>query len=154
MFKGIPLHRSDGSRPVMPRKKITMAQPSRMTLSRRSSLTLLAFGGAGVLTRSGGAADKAYDPGVTDTEIKIGQTAPYSGPASAAGVIGRSTTAYYKMVNDQGGVNGRTINLLSLDDAYTPPKTVEQVRRLVEQEAVLGMFGMVGAAPSASAQRY
>jgi branched-chain amino acid transport system substrate-binding protein len=131
-----------------------MAQPSRMTLSRRSSLTLLVFGGAGVLTRSGGAADKAYGPGVTDSEIKIGQTAPYSGPASAAGVIGRSTAAYYKMVNDQGGVNGRTINLVSLDDAYTPPKTVEQVRRLVEQEAVLGMFGMVGAAPSASAQRY
>src|SRR5690242_11472704 len=123
---------------------------SEMTLSRRDTLTLVALGGASLSTRTGGAADKAYGPGVTDTEIKIGQTAPYRGPASAAGVIGRSAIAYYRMINDQGGVNGRKINLLSLDDAYTPLKTVEQVRRLVEQEAVLGMFGMVGAAPSAS----
>ena len=69
-------------------------------------------------------------PGVTDTEIKIGQTIPYSGPASAYGVIGRTEAAYFKMINDQGGINGRKINFISLDDGYSPPKTVEQVRRL------------------------
>src|SRR6202161_427372 len=69
-------------------------------------------------------------PGVTDTEIKIGQTIPYSGPSSAYGVIGRTELAYFKMINDQGGVNGRKINFISLDDGYSPPKTVEQVRRL------------------------
>ena len=79
-----------------------------------------------------GRADNA--PGVTDTEIKIGQTMPYSGPASAYGVIGRTEAAYFKMINEQGGVNGRKINLISLDDGYSPPKTVEQVRRLVEDE--------------------
>jgi branched-chain amino acid transport system substrate-binding protein len=68
-------------------------------------------------------------PGVTDTEIKIGQTIPYSGPASAFGSIGRAEAAYFKMINDQGGVSGRKINFISLDDAYSPPKTVEQVRR-------------------------
>ena len=133
---------------------MVVAKSTGPQLSRRSSLTLLCLGGVGCMVRSGRAADKAYGPGVTDIEIKIGQTAPYSGPASAAGVIGRTTQAYYKMINDRGGVNGRKINLLSVDDAYSPPKTVEQVRRLVEQEHVLGMFGMVGAAPSASAQRY
>ena len=74
-------------------------------------------------------------PGVTDTEIKIGQTEAYSGPASAYGVIGKTEAAYFKMINEQGGVNGRKINLISLDDGYSPPKTVEQTRRLVEQEA-------------------
>ena len=73
-------------------------------------------------------------PGVTDTEIKIGQTIPYSGPASAFGAIGRTEAAYFKMINDQSGINGRKINFISLDDAYSPPKTVEQARRLVEQE--------------------
>jgi len=75
-------------------------------------------------------------PGVTDAEIKIGQTIPYSGPASAYGVIGRTEAAYFRMINEQGGINGRRINFISLDDAYSPPKTVEQVRRLVEQEHV------------------
>ncbi len=78
----------------------------------------------------------ANAPGVTDTEIKIGQTMPYSGPASSYGLIGRAEAAYFKMVNDTGGVNGRKINLISLDDGYSPPKTVEQTRRLVEQEQV------------------
>src|SRR5882762_8322394 len=78
-------------------------------------------------------AEKKYDPGASDTEIKIGNTNPYSGPASAYGTIARSEAAYFKMINDQGGINGRKINFISLDDAYSPPKTVEQVRRLVEQ---------------------
>ena len=79
-------------------------------------------------------------PGVTDKEIKIGQTMPYSGPASAYGVIGKTEAAYFKMINEQGGVNGRKINLISLDDGYSPPKTVEQMRRLVEQEQVAFIF--------------
>ena len=83
-------------------------------------------------------------PGITDTEIKIGQTMPYSGPASAYGVIGKTETAYFKMINDAGGVNGRKINLISLDDGYSPPKTVEQVRRLVEQEQVAFLFNTPG----------
>lgn len=93
-------------------------------------------------------------PGVSDTEIKIGQTAPYSGPASAYGVIARTEAAYFKMINDQGGVNGRKINLISLDDAYSPPKTVEQVRRLVEQEQVAFMFQIIGTPPNAAIRQY
>ena len=79
-------------------------------------------------------AQKKYDPGASDTEIKIGQTMPYSGPASAYGTIGKVEAAYFKMLNDQGGINKRKINFISLDDGYSPPKTVEMVRRLVEQE--------------------
>jgi len=93
-------------------------------------------------------------PGVTDTEIKIGQTMPYSGPASAYGVIGRSETAYFKMINEQGGVNGRKINLVSLDDAYSPPKTVEQVRRLVEDEKVAFLFNTLGTPPNIAIRQY
>jgi branched-chain amino acid transport system substrate-binding protein len=96
----------------------------------------------------------ADTPGVTDTEIKIGQTMPYSGPASAYGVIGRTEAAYFKMINEQGGVNGRRINLISLDDAYSPPKTVEQVRRLVEQEQVAFLFQTLGTAPNAAIRQY
>jgi branched-chain amino acid transport system substrate-binding protein len=93
-------------------------------------------------------------PGVTDTEIKIGQTMPYSGPASAYGVIGRTEAAYFKKINDQGGINGRKINLISLDDGYSPPKTVEQVRRLVEQEQVAFLFSTLGTAPNAAIRQY
>ena len=87
--------------------------------------------------RSGALAQKKYDPGATDTEIKIGQTMPYSGPASAYGTIGKAEAAYFKMINDEGGINGRKINFISLDDGYSPPKTVEQARKLVEQDEVL-----------------
>ena len=93
-------------------------------------------------------------PGVTDTEIKIGQTMPYSGPASAYGVIGRTELAYFKMINDQGGVNGRKINLISLDDGYSPPKTVEQVRRLVEQEHVAFLFNNLGTPTNSAIRQY
>jgi branched-chain amino acid transport system substrate-binding protein len=93
-------------------------------------------------------------PGVTDTEIKIGQTIPYSGPASAYGVIGRTEAAYFKMVNEQGGVSGRKINFISLDDGYSPPKTVEQVRRLVEQEHVAFLANTLGTAPNAAIRQY
>jgi branched-chain amino acid transport system substrate-binding protein len=90
------------------------------------------------------AAQKSYAPGVTDTEIKVGQTMPYSGPASAWGAVGRAELAYFKMINEQGGINGRKITLLSLDDAFSPPKTVEQTRRLIEQEGVSIIFGSLG----------
>ena len=78
-----------------------------------------------------------YGPGANDTEIKIGNTMPYSGPASAYGAIGKSDAAYLAMINDQGGINGRKINFITRDDAYSPPKTVEQIRQLVEQDGVL-----------------
>src|ERR1700731_3959564 len=81
-----------------------------------------------------------YCPGVSDTEIKIGNTMPYSGPASSYGTIGKSDAAYFAMINDQGGINGRKINFISRDDSYSPPKTVELVRQLVEQDGVLLLF--------------
>ncbi len=95
-----------------------------------------------------------YGPGASDTEIKIGQTMPYSGPASAYGTIGKVHQAYFKMINDQGGVNGRKINLISLDDGYSPPKTVEQVRKLVEQDEVLATFNTLGTAPNSAIHKY
>src|SRR5580658_4245708 len=101
-----------------------------------------------------GAARAENAPGVTDTEIKIGQTMPYSGPVSAYGVIGRTEAAYFKMINEQGGVNGRKINLISLDDAYSPPKTVEQVRRLVEEEKVAFLFNTLGTPSNLAIRQY
>ena len=101
------------------------------------------------------AAWAANAPGVTDTEIKIGQTMPYSGPASSVmGMIGRADAAYFKMINEMGGVNGRRINLISLDDGYNPSKTVEQVRRLVEQEQVAFIFNSAGTSPNLAIQPY
>src|SRR5271156_3815403 len=93
-------------------------------------------------------------PGVTATEIKIGNTNAYSGPASAASVIAKLETAFFRMVNDQGGVAGRKINFISLDDGYSPPKTVEQVRRLVEQDQVALLFQTLGTPTNTAIQRY
>jgi branched-chain amino acid transport system substrate-binding protein len=93
-------------------------------------------------------------PGVTDTEIKIGQTMPYSGPLSAYGVIGRTELAYFKMINEQGGINGRKLNLISVDDGYSPPKTVEQIRRLVEQERVAFLFNTLGTPTNLAIRQY
>jgi branched-chain amino acid transport system substrate-binding protein len=93
-------------------------------------------------------------PGITDTEIKIGQTMPYSGPISGYGTIGKAEAAYFKMINDQGGINGRKINLISRDDAYSPPKTVEQIRKLVEEENVAFIFQSLGDVTNAAVQRY
>ena len=120
-------------------------------LDRRQFLAASAAA-AVALSISRARADNA--PGVTGTEIKIGQTMPYSGPASAYGVIGKTEAAYFKMINEQGGVNGRMINLISLDDAYSPPKTVEQVRRLVEQEQVAFLFNTLGTAPNLAIRDY
>jgi hypothetical protein len=89
-------------------------------------------------------AQKNYAPGVTDTEIKIGQTMPYSGPASAWGTVGRAELAYFKMINDRGGINGRKIKLISLDDAFSPPRTVEQTRKLIEEDKVALIFSSAG----------
>jgi branched-chain amino acid transport system substrate-binding protein len=100
------------------------------------------------------ASEKKYGPGVTDSEIKIGQTMPYSGPASAYGTVGRLETAYFQMINARGGVNGRKINLISLDDSYSPPKALEQTRRLVEQDEVLAIVGQLGTLTSSAAQKY
>lgn len=97
-----------------------------------------------MLSLSVSAQTKKYDPGVTDTEIKIGQTMPYSGAASAYATVGRAHTAYFEMINAQGGINGRKIKLISLDDAMTPPRAVEQVRKLVEDEQVFITFGILG----------
>ncbi len=99
-------------------------------------------------------AQKKYGPGVTDTEIKIGQTMPYSGPASAYGSQGRATLAYFKMLNAKGGINGRKINLLSLDDAYSPPKTIEQTRRMVEQDEVLAIMNPLGTPTNSATHKY
>ena len=99
-------------------------------------------------------AQNKYDTGATDTEIKIGQTMPYSGPASAYGVIGKTEQAYMKMINDQGGINGRKINLISLDDGYSPPRAVEQVRKLVEQEEVLMLWQNLGTPSNSAIHKY
>jgi branched-chain amino acid transport system substrate-binding protein len=99
-------------------------------------------------------ADKRYGPGVTDSEIKLGQTMPYSGPASSLSLIGKVQVAYFKMINAQGGVNGRKINLISLDDGFNPAKTVEQTRKLVEGEEVLAIFSTEGSAPNLAIAKY
>jgi branched-chain amino acid transport system substrate-binding protein len=99
-------------------------------------------------------AEKKYDPGASDTEIKLGQTMPYSGPLSAFATLGRAEMAYYRMVNDQGGVNGRKIRMISLDDGYSPPKTLEQTRKLIEEEGVLAIVGSLGTPTNSAIQKY
>lgn len=118
-----------------------------MTNRTRRSMVLapLAAAAASTLPLSSALAQKKYGPGVTDKEIKIGQSLPYSGPASAYGQIGRAEAAYFKWLNDEkGGINGRKINLISLDDGYNPAKVVENVRRLVEQDEVSFIFNVLG----------
>src|SRR6201747_2510426 len=100
------------------------------------------------------AAEKKYDTGATDTEIKLGQTVPHSGPGSLYGVLGRGGEAYFQMLNEKGGINGRKIKFFTMDDAYSPPKCVEATRRLVEQEEVLALFGSLGTAPQTAVHKY
>ena len=100
------------------------------------------------------AAEKKYGPGVSDTEIKIGQTVPYSGPASAFSSYGRVMSGYFKMINEAGGINGRKINLISLDNAFSPPKAIEQTRKLVEQDEVLAIIGSLGTPTNSAIQKY
>src|SRR3984885_11475856 len=106
------------------------------------------------LSAAPASAQKKYDSGASDTEIKVGQTVPFSGPASAYATIGKVQAAYINMVNEQGGVNGRKINLIQYDDAYSPPKTVEQIRKLVESDEVLLTFQIIGTPSNAAVQKY
>ncbi|HLT27592.1 MAG TPA: ABC transporter substrate-binding protein [Zeimonas sp.] len=117
---------------------------------------IASLAGVVMLSLAAGAAwaQKKYDPGATDTTIKIGQTMPYSGPASAYGTIGRAEAAYFAMINDQGGINGRKIEFISIDDGYSPPKAVEGARRLVEQDQVLFLFGPLGTPSNTAIQKY
>jgi branched-chain amino acid transport system substrate-binding protein len=106
------------------------------------------------LTSGAALAQKKYDTGATDTEIKIGNIMPYSGPASAYGIIGKTEEAYFKMINDKGGINGRKITYVTYDDAYSPPKAVEQVRKLVESDEVLAVFNPLGTPSNSAIQKY
>jgi branched-chain amino acid transport system substrate-binding protein len=113
-----------------------------------AALAMLAVASSGAL------AQKKYDTGATDTEIKIGNIMPYSGPASAYGVIGKTEQAYFNKINAEGGINGRKINFVSYDDGYSPPKTVEQARKLVESDEVLIVFNPLGTPPNSAIQKY
>jgi branched-chain amino acid transport system substrate-binding protein len=124
-----------------------MSSANRSILGALAALVL-------ALTAPPALAQKQYGPGVTDSEIKIGNTTPYSGPASAYSAGAVSAAAYFAMINDQGGVNGRKINFISLDDAYSPPKTVEQIRRLVESDEVSFLVNPVGTATNMSVVKY
>ena len=123
-----------------------------MSARRAAAIGLLAacLSVAGALPAAAG----QYGPGVTDTEIRIGNTMPYSGPASGYGTIGKSLAAYFAMINEHGGINGRKINFISRDDGYSPPKTVEQVRRLVEEDQVLLLFQSLGTPPNLAVRDY
>src|SRR5439155_23675129 len=103
---------------------------------------------------SAAAAAPGGTPGVTATEIKVGQSIPYSGPASAYAMLGKGEAAYFQMINDKGGINGRKIKFISLDDGYSPPKAVENVRKLVENESVALVFNNVGTAHNSAVQKY
>src|SRR6185437_5591192 len=131
----------------------------RVKLSRRSVMSRRFSIGVSVVILAALAAppafgEKHYDPGVTDTEIKLGQTAPYSGPVSAYGTFGKASLAYFAMINDKGGINGRKITLLSVDDGFSPNKTVEQVRKLVEADGVFFLYAPVGTAPNLAIKPY
>jgi branched-chain amino acid transport system substrate-binding protein len=123
----------------------------------RQKLRIAAFStavAAFAVTGGSAVAQKKYDTGATDTEIKLGNIMPYSGPASAYGVIGKIEDAYFKMINEQGGINGRKIKFVSYDDAYSPPKAVEQARKLVESDEVLFLFGPLGTPSNTAIQKY
>src|SRR5579863_2288752 len=121
---------------------------NRIAITSAAAFALLAASASGAL------AQKKYDTGATDTEIKIGNIMPYSGPASAYGVIGKTEAAYFKKINDAGGINGRKINFISYDDGYSPPKTVEQARKLVESDEVLLIFNSLGTPPNSAIHKY
>ena len=123
----------------------------------RQKLRIAAFStavAAFAVTGGSAVAQKKYDTGASDTEIKLGNIMPYSGPASAYGVIGKIEDAYFKMINEQGGINGRKIKFVSYDDAYSPPKAVEQARKLVESDEVLFLFGPLGTPSNTAIQKY
>ena len=124
-------------------------------LARRKLLIAAATAGAIALASTGSAlAQKKYDSGASDTEIKIGNIMPYSGPASAYGVIGKTEAAYFNKINAEGGINGRKINFISYDDGYSPPKAVEQARKLVESDEVLVIFNPLGTPSNSAIEKY
>jgi branched-chain amino acid transport system substrate-binding protein len=123
-------------------------------MKRLSVIVLSATIIMGLSVVAGRSAEQPNAPGISDTEIKIGQTMPYSGPISGYGTIGKAELAYFRMINDNGGVNGRKINLISRDDGYSPPKTVEQIRKLVEEDNVAFIFQSLGDVTNAAVQRY
>src|SRR5665648_533440 len=130
-----------------PRRCFMLTFQARLTVLS-AAIALLVSSSTGVL------AQKKYDTGATDTEIRIGNIMPYSGPASAYGIIGKTEAAYFKKINAAGGINGRKINFISYDDAYSPPKTVEQARKLVESDEVLLIFNSLGTAMNSAIQKY
>jgi branched-chain amino acid transport system substrate-binding protein len=135
----------------MRRNKSSLLGSSLISVAAATALVVLT---SQVLTSSGALAQKKYDTGATDTEIKIGNVEAYSGPASAYGVIGKTEDAYFKMINDEGGINGRKINFISYDDGYSPPKTVEQIRKLIESDEVLFVFNALGTPTQSAVQKY
>ena len=124
-----------------------------MTVYRASITGALIFGSLAIAVSSA-TAQKRYDPGASDTEIKIGNIMPYSGPASSYSVAGSTEAAYFNKINAEGGINGRRINFISYDDAYSPPKTVEQARKLVESDGVLLIFNSLGTPTNTAIQKY
>jgi branched-chain amino acid transport system substrate-binding protein len=142
---------------ALPIKKIDTFNPTKEVIMPAIHLRLGAFSAALALlaaTGSPASAQKKYDIGASDTEIKIGNIMPYSGPASAYGVIGKTEEAYFRKINAEGGINGRKINFVSYDDGYSPPKTVEQARKLVESDEVLFIFNSLGTPPNSAIQKY
>src|SRR6202162_2389919 len=121
---------------------------NRISIASVAAFAVLAASGSGAL------AQKKYDTGATDTEITIGNIMPYSGPASAYGVIGKTEQAYFSKINAEGSINGRKINFISYDDGYSPPKTVEQARKLVESDEVLLILNALGTPPNSAIQKY
>jgi ABC-type branched-subunit amino acid transport system substrate-binding protein len=131
------------------------AQPIPTSEDNFMRSTLIGLAAVALVAAAPAQAQKQYGPGVTDTEIKLGQTVAYSGPGSGYSMVGRMSVAYFKMLNEtKGGVGGRKLNLLSLDDAYSPPKTVEATRKLVESDNVLAMVNSMGTAMQTSVQKY
>src|SRR3954468_8252833 len=124
-----------------------------MPVRSRNLLALTAFAVATVVATAA-SAQKKYDAGATDTEIKIGNIMPYSGPASPYGAIGKTEAAFFKMINDKGGINGRKIDFVSYDDGYSPPKAIEQARKLVESDEVLLIFQPLGTPSNSAIMKY
>src|SRR4030081_2171963 len=129
-------------------REITMSAIRLRLVTCTAALAMLAA------TTSGALAQKKYDTGATDTEIKVGNIMPYSGPASSYSVIGKTEQAYFNKINAEGGINGRKINFISYDDGYSPPKTVEQARKLVESDEALFIFNPLGTPPNSAIQKY
>ena len=125
-----------------------------MPARKQGLMAMAVFAAAAAMTATAANAEKKYDPGASDTEIKIGNTMPYSGPASSYGVIGKTEAAYFNKVNAEGGINGRKINFVTYDDAYSPPKAIEQARKLVEGDEVLFLFQPLGTPSNSAIQKY